>query len=37
MRMQKSEAMNVAEEPALDVDFKKIKIRFEAPVSFLLK
>jgi hypothetical protein len=37
MRMQKAEAMNAAEEPALDVDFKKIKIRFEAPVSFLLK
>jgi uncharacterized protein len=37
MRAQRAEAMNAAEEPALDVDFKKIKIRFEAPVSFLLK
>jgi hypothetical protein len=37
MRMQKAEAMNADEEPALDVDFKKIKIRFESPVSFLLK
>lgn len=37
MRMQKAEAMSAADEPALDVDFKKIKIKFEAPVSFLLK
>ncbi len=37
MRLQKAEAMDAAEEPALDVDFKKIKIKFEAPVSFLLK
>lgn len=36
MMMQKAEAMSAAE-PALDVDFKKIKIKFEAPVSFLLK
>jgi uncharacterized protein len=37
MRMQKAESMDAGAEPALDVDFKKIKIRFEAPVSFLLK
>jgi uncharacterized protein YggE len=37
MRMQKAEAMNAAEEPALDIDFKKIKIKFESQVSFLLK
>jgi hypothetical protein len=35
--MQKAEAMNAAEEPALDIDFKKIKIKFESQVSFLLK
>ncbi|MCU7547909.1 SIMPL domain-containing protein [Chitinophagaceae bacterium LB-8] len=37
MRVQKAEAMSTADEPALNVDFKKIKLRFEAPVSFLLK
>lgn len=35
MRMAKSE--QAADEPALDVDFKKIKIKMEAPISFLLK
>lgn len=33
-RMEK--AMADASEPAIDVDFNKIKIRFEAPVSFVL-
>ena len=37
MRMQKAESMNSSEEPGMDVDFKKLKIKFEAPVSFLLK
>ncbi|OLY91600.1 hypothetical protein BUE76_06565 [Cnuella takakiae] len=34
--MRKSAAMEMAEEPAMEVDFKKLKLKFEAPVSFLL-
>lgn len=35
MRM-KNESMDAGGEPALNVDFKKMKLRFEAPVSFVL-
>lgn len=34
--MAKNAAMEMADEPAMDVDFKKLKLKFEAPVSFLL-
>lgn len=37
MRMEKQMSVSEAAEPALDVDFKKIKLRFEAPVSFMLE
>lgn len=37
-RMEKmAMASDAAAEPAIDVDFKKMKLRFEAPVSFLLE
>ncbi|WP_132052796.1 SIMPL domain-containing protein [Pseudocnuella soli] len=35
MRMEKA-SMDAGGEPALNVDFKKMKLRFEAPVSFVL-
>jgi uncharacterized protein YggE len=36
-RKMSMEAADASGEPAIDVDFKKMKLRFEAPVSFMLE
>ncbi len=36
-RKMSMEAADASAEPAIDVDFKKMKLRFEAPVSFILE